>query len=151
MDRLGICMSKDYLPFIILNFLSAIFTPVPQLLLPLVSELSTSKDRAFNLSIMSNGPTMGIFIGRVLPGVIADHTAWRNMYWIALGLQCMMLLLLFLFMPEYGALNSILMKQLIKTYPNILWSIIALYYRQRVLVQEKIYRGRWSEKRYSLV
>ncbi|KAK5454975.1 hypothetical protein LTS15_005695 [Exophiala xenobiotica] len=132
---LGICLSPRFTPFLALTFLSAIFTPVPQLLLPLVSELSTSKDRAFNLSIMSNGPTLGIFIGRVLSGVIADHTAWRTIYWLALGLQSLVLVLLFIFMPEYGSLNSVPMMQLLKTYPNILWSIITLYYRQPVLVQ----------------
>jgi predicted MFS family arabinose efflux permease len=118
-----------------LTFLSAIFTPVPQLLMPLVSELSSSKDRAFNISIMSNGPTFGIFVGRVLSGIIAAHTAWRNVYWMALGLQCTMCILLFTFMPEYGSLNSIPIKKLVLTYPNILWSIITLYYRHPVLVQ----------------
>ena len=135
LNRLGICVSKEYTPFIALTFLSALFTPVTQLLLPLVSELSSSRDRALNLSIMSNGPTLGIFIGRVISGLIADHTSWRNVYWLALGLQGLVLLSLTIFMPEYDALNSISWKQLFRTYPKILWSILTLYYRHPTLVQ----------------
>jgi predicted MFS family arabinose efflux permease len=133
--RLGICVAQEYTTFVALTFLSALFTPVTQLLLPLVSELSTSRDRAFNLAIMSNGPTLGIFIGRVVSGLITDHSSWRNVYWLGLGLQVAVLSLLFIFMPEYGAINPITTKQLIKAYPNILWSIITLYYKHPTLVQ----------------
>lgn len=81
------------------------------------------------------GPTLGIFIGRVLSGIIADHTSWRNVYWLAAGLQVLTLLLLFIFMPEYGSINSVSPSQLLRSYPGILWSVITLYYRHPTLVQ----------------
>ncbi|KAI1614307.1 major facilitator superfamily domain-containing protein [Exophiala viscosa] len=132
---LGACCSNEYTPFVAFTFLSALFTPVTQLLLPLVSELSTSRNRAFNLSIMSTGPTLGIFLGRVISGLITDHTSWRNVYWLALGLQLLVLFLLMIFMPEYGTINSVAILQLVKTYHNILWSIPTLYYKHPILVQ----------------
>jgi len=85
---------------------------------------------------MSTGPTMGIFIGRVISGIVADHTSWRNVYWLGLGLQSVVLVLLFVFMPEYGSLNPPRpFKELLVTYPKVLWSIITLYYRHPTLVQ----------------
>ena len=129
------CVSQGYLAFVSLTFLSAIFTPVTQLLLPLVSELSAPEDRALNLAIMSNGPTLGIFVGRVISGIVADHTSWRAVYWLALGLQLLVLLLLFAFMPKYRTINDVSLVDLLRTYPKILWSIITLYYRQPTLVQ----------------
>lgn len=133
--RLGICVADGYTPFLTFTFLSALFTPVTQLLLPLVSELSDSANRAFNLSIMSTGPTLGIFIGRVISGIIADHASWRAVYWLALGLQSVVLALLLIFMPEYGSLNSCSGRELLRRYPRILWSILALYPKHPVLVQ----------------
>lgn len=133
--RLGICVSQGYKPFLTFTFLSALFTPVTQLLLPLVSELSSSGDRAFNLSIMSTGPTLGIFIGRVISGIIADHATWRSVYWLALGLQSLVFTLLLIFMPEYGSLNSCSGRDLVRMYPKILWSILALYPKHPTLVQ----------------
>lgn len=63
------------------------------------------------------------------------HTSWQNVYWLALGLQLLVLFLLMVFMPEYGAINSIAISQLLKTYPNILCSILTLYYKHPILVQ----------------
>ena len=85
---------------------------------------------------MSTGPTLGIFIGRVISGIVADHTSWRNVYWLGLALQSVVLVLLFIFMPEYGSLNPPkTTKELLVTYPKVLWSIITLYYRHPTLVQ----------------
>ena len=84
---------------------------------------------------MSTGPTLGIFIGRVISGVIADHTSWRNVYWLALVLQSVVLILLLIFMPEYGSINSTSGKELVRTYPRVIWSIFALYWKHPTLVQ----------------
>lgn len=129
------CVSTDFATFTALTFLSALFTPVTQILLPLVSELSTTETRALRLSIMSTGPTLGIFIGRVISGIIADHTSWRTVYWVGFALQCIDILLMLVFMPEYEALNSTSTFEVIKKYPKILWSLIALYGKHPVLVQ----------------
>jgi len=133
--RLGLCLSKEYTAFAAFTFLSALFTAITQLFLPLVAELSTQRTRAFNLSIMSVGPTLGIFIGRVISGIVADRAGWRNVYWLGLGLQCFVLILLVLFMPEYKALNPRPLRDLLADYPRVLWSIIKLYYKHPTLVQ----------------
>lgn len=133
--RIGICLSHDYASFAAFTFLSALFTPVTQLLLPLVSEFSTSRTRVFNLSLMSMGPTLGIFIGRVISGLVASHSSWRNVYWLGLGLQLVVLVMLLVFMPSYEPTSVTTTKALIRSYPRILWSILTLYTKYPVLVQ----------------
>jgi predicted MFS family arabinose efflux permease len=121
--------------FIVLTFLSSSFTGVSQVMLPLVAELSTDENRAFNISIVATGPTFGILLARILSGIVTQYTSWRNVYWLALSLNFFVLLMLWTFMPNYPATNPTPLMKLIKTYPQILWSIITLYFRWPVLVQ----------------
>jgi predicted MFS family arabinose efflux permease len=104
-------------------------------MLPLVAELSTPEKRAFNLSIVAAGPTLGILLARILSGIVTNYTYWRNVYWLALGLQGCVMIALWLFMPDYPATNPISYRKIGKTYPQIIWSIVTLYPKHPVLVQ----------------
>ena len=104
-------------------------------MLPLVAELSPPETRAFNISIVGAGPTLGILLARILSGIVTNYTSWRNVYWLALGLQGCVLTALWLFMPDYPATNPKPLRKIVKTYPQILWSILTLYPKHAVLVQ----------------
>jgi predicted MFS family arabinose efflux permease len=104
-------------------------------MLPLVAELSTPERRALSISIVGTGPSLAILLARILSGIITNYSGWRNVYWLALGLQACVLSLLSLFMPDYPATNPAPVRQIAKTYPKILWSIVTLYPRSPVLVQ----------------
>lgn len=78
---------------------------------------------------------MGILIARILSGILANYTSWRNVYWMALGTQILVLALLWLFMPDYPATNPTKTLDIVKRYPKILWSIVMLYPRYPDLVQ----------------
>jgi predicted MFS family arabinose efflux permease len=119
----------------VFTYLSALFTGATQIMLPLVAELSTLEKRAFNISIVGAGPTLGILLARILSGIVTNYTSWRNVYWLALGLQGCVLIALWLFMPDYPATNPMPLRQIVKTYPKILWSIVTLYPKHAVLVQ----------------
>lgn len=84
---------------------------------------------------MSTGPTLGIFIGRVISGLVASHTSWRDVYWLGLGLQLFVFFFLLTFMPSYEPMNITTPTRLLKTYPQTLWSILTLYTKYPVLVQ----------------
>lgn len=118
--RIGLCVTTHLTVFLALTYLSALFTGATQIMLPLVAELSTPETRAFNLSIVSAGPTLGILIARILSGIVTHYTSWRNVYWLALGLQACVLLALWLFMPDYPATNAMATRKIAKTYPKIL-------------------------------
>lgn len=132
---LGLCLTNELAIFNVLTFMSALFTCVVHVVIPLVSELSPPGKRAFNLSIVGIGPTVGVLLARILAGVVAQYTHWRNVYWIGLGVQLSVLMALYLFMPDYRAINDKSRREIVVTYPRILWSIFVLYWKHPVLVQ----------------
>ena len=98
-------------------------------MLPLVGELAPPSKRAVSLSIVVSGTLLGIVIARILSGVVTNYTSWRNIYWIALGLNYGIWSLLWLFMPDYPSSNPNGLN-----YFRMLWSIILLCRRHAVLV-----------------
>jgi predicted MFS family arabinose efflux permease len=98
-------------------------------MLPLVGELAPPSKRAVSLSIVVSGNLLGIVIARILSGVVTNYTSWRNIYWIALGLQYTICFLLWLFMPDYPSSNPSGMN-----YFRMLWSILLLCKNHAVLV-----------------
>lgn len=57
---------------------------------------------------------------------------------MGLGIQISVLALLFAFMPDYPSINKTPFREIIKTYPRILMSIVRLYFRHPVLVQSSL-------------
>lgn len=108
-------------------------------MLPLVGELAPPNRRPLALSIVVSGNLLGIVIARILSGVVAQFTHWRNIYWIALGLQYTIFIALYLFMPAYPSTNPLppgnRLTAFLKTYPKLLFSILQLAFKHPVLVQ----------------
>jgi len=101
--------------------------------LPLVGELAPPHRRATALSIVVSGLLLGILIARVLSGVVTEYTSWRNIYWLAFGLQYLILILLWLFMPDYPSTNPGGLN-----YFKMLWSVITMLFKHPVLVQASL-------------
>lgn len=104
-------------------------------MLPLVAELASEKHRAFSLAIVGSGNALGLAIARILAGTVTNYTSWRNIYWLALGLQYLILTLLFLFMPDYPSKNQHKAGQIPREYARALWSILKMPFKYPVLVQ----------------
>ncbi|KAH7217662.1 hypothetical protein DER44DRAFT_804071 [Fusarium oxysporum] len=62
--------------------------------------------RATMISIVSGGLFMGILLARIIFGVVTQYESWRIVYWISFGLQYLMLIMLFLFLPDYPPVHS---------------------------------------------
>lgn len=101
-------------------------------MLPLVGDLAPPKSRATALSIVVSGLLLGMLIARVLSGVVAQFIGWRWIYWISLILQYLILVLLWLYMPDYPSTNP---DHNLKAYHRILFSILKLALKYPVLVQ----------------
>ncbi|KAL3482067.1 MFS general substrate transporter, partial [Aspergillus californicus] len=125
---LGLCFTNSYNVFLALSFLTSITTVTPQIMLPLVGDLAPVHRRATALSIVSSGLVLGLLFARLLSGIIASHSAWRNIYWLSLALQYSIFILLWLFMPDYPSTNSNI------SYLEILTSIAVLFTKHPVLV-----------------
>ncbi|KAL4782863.1 major facilitator superfamily domain-containing protein [Aspergillus varians] len=126
---LALCFTSSYSVFLAFSFLTSVTTVTPQLMLPLVGDLAPPARRATALSIVSSGLVLGLLFARLLSGIIAEHTHWRNIYWLSLALQYLIFALLWLFMPDYPSTNTDI------SYFRILTSIAVLFTKHPVLVQ----------------
>lgn len=117
--------------FLALSFLVGATTVTPQLMLPLVGELAPPNKKGVSLSIVTSGLMLGILIARLISGTITEYVSWRDVYWMALGLQYLMWALLVAFMPDYPSTNP----SRDMNYFKLLWSIITLLFREPTLMQ----------------
>ncbi|KAJ4081298.1 hypothetical protein NW760_012657 [Fusarium oxysporum] len=83
------------------------------------------------ISIVSGGLFMSILLARIISGVITQYESWRIVYWISFGLQYLMLIMLFLFLPDYRPVHS----SSHITYFKIIYTIVTIPLRQSLLVQ----------------
>ncbi|OJJ46093.1 hypothetical protein ASPZODRAFT_97644 [Penicilliopsis zonata CBS 506.65] len=126
---LGLCLTGRFEVFVVLSFVTSVTTVTPQVMLPLVGDLAPPTRRATALSIVVSGLLLGMLIARVLSGVIAEYSSWRNVYWMSLGLQYGIGVLLWVFMPDYPRTNTDI------TYARILWSMVQIAVQNPLLVQ----------------
>jgi len=129
---LGLCLTSSFSAFVALSFLTAVSTVTPQLMLPLVGDLAPPHRRATALSIVVSGLMLGMLLARLLSGIMTTYTTWRSIYFLSLGLQYLIFILLWLFMPDYPPTTSGL------SYPKILFSILQHFITTPVLVQASL-------------
>jgi predicted MFS family arabinose efflux permease len=98
-------------------------------MIPLAADLAPPNRRASAISIVMSGLLLGILIARVLAGIIAEFTSWRNAYFMAVGAQYVLLLLLYSVLPAYPAKNPDL------GYLGILWTMAKYAYTEPILIQ----------------
>ncbi|KAI1866666.1 uncharacterized protein JN550_007519 [Neoarthrinium moseri] len=126
---LGLCLTSRFEAFITISFLCGVGTVTPQLMLPLVGDLAPPHKRASSLSIVVSGLALGMLIARVLSGILANFTSWRNIYWFSFGAQYLILILLFFTLPDYPAKDPGL------PYFNLLWDIVSMVVKEPLLLQ----------------
>ena len=131
--RIGLCVTKSFAAFCAISFVTSVTTVTPQLMLPLVGDLAPPHRRSTALSIVVSGMLLGMLIARLLSGVVTEFLGWRYIYWIAFGLQYLILLLLFLCMPDYPSTNPDM--GLVRKYPGLLFDILRMPFKYPVLVQ----------------
>ncbi|KAI0857050.1 major facilitator superfamily domain-containing protein [Xylaria cubensis] len=126
---IGLCLTTNFEAFTGLSFICGVGTVTPQLMLPLVGDLAPAHRRASALSVVVSGLALGLLVARVLSGVVANFTAWRNIYWVALGAQYLTFFILFFTLPDYPAKNKGL------NYFKALWKMANLVVEEPLLIQ----------------
>lgn len=133
---IGLCVTGNYHVFCAITFITGVTTVTPQLMLPLVGDLAPKERRATALSIVVSGLLLGMLIARLLSGVVANFIGWRYIYWIAFGLQYLILILLYFAMPDFPSTNPTeSWFEVFKVYPSYLWDIIRLVFKYPALAQ----------------
>ncbi|KAM5541230.1 hypothetical protein V8D89_005159 [Ganoderma adspersum] len=126
---IGLSITKSLVAFEVLSFFVGICTVVPQILMPLAADLAPPERRASALSIVLSGLLLGVLVARVLAGVVAQFVTWRVVYFIAIGVQYGILLVLYWMLPDYPAKNRG------ATYGGILVSMARFAVTEPLLVQ----------------
>lgn len=111
------------------SFLVGMATVVPQILMPLAADLAPPHRRATALSIVLSGLMFGILIARVLAGVIGEFTSWRVVYYVAIGVQVAVVVMLYCLLPDYPQRNNDI------SYFGIIWSMAKFLVTEPLLVQ----------------
>ncbi|KAJ3728139.1 MFS superfamily [Lentinula guzmanii] len=117
--------------FLTFSFLVGFVSVTPQVLLPLAADLAPAHKRASALSVVFAGLLFGVLIARVFAGIIAQFTSWRVVYFLAIGLQAVVLLGSWALLPDYPAKNQ----GTGMTYQKILWTMGKYAVTEPVLIQ----------------
>jgi len=76
---------------------------------------------------------LGMLVARFLSGVVANWTDWRNIYWLALGAQWILVIVLFFSMPDYPSTNPDGLP-----YYKALWTVGYMLFTEPVLLQASL-------------
>ena len=126
---IGLPLASSLQTFEALSFLIGFTSPVPQILMPFAADLAPPHKRAAALSIVLSGLLLGVLFARVIAGVIANFVTWRIVYWLALGLQACVLVLMYFKLPDFPSKNNHM------TYFGILYTMAKFAVTEPLLIQ----------------
>ncbi|KAK4172884.1 major facilitator superfamily domain-containing protein [Triangularia setosa] len=132
-----LCLTNNFTAFIVVSYICGATTVTPQLMLPLVGDLAPKERRASCLAIVVSGLGLGVLVARILGGVMANYTEWRGIYWFGLGVQGVVWVGLYFWMPDYPSKNPTALKG-VTGYGRLLWGIVVLMVTEPLLCQASI-------------
>lgn len=126
---IGLAVTRSLSVFLALSFLVGTFSVTPQILITLTADLAPPHRRATAISIVLAGLLLGVLVARVVAGVIAEYAPWRSVYYMAIGVQALILFCLWATVPDYPPKNKGL------TYFGVLWSMAKSAVTEPALIQ----------------
>ncbi|OCF44150.1 membrane protein [Kwoniella heveanensis CBS 569] len=126
---IGLALAKSVAQLEGLSFITCLLTVTPQIVIPWTADLAPSNKRASAMSITLSGLITGLVCGRVLAGILSNFASWRDAYWLAVGLQGFMLVVLYLTLPDTPD------KKIGLSYFGVLWSMAKFMVTYPTLVQ----------------
>ncbi|KAF9059615.1 MFS DHA1 protein [Rhodocollybia butyracea] len=137
---IGLAITKSLRVFEVLSFLTAVVSITPQVLVPLAADLAPANRRATFISFIMAGLFMGVLLARVLSGIIAQFSSYHNVYWMGVGGQFLLLLVLYFITPDVPVKNEDIsyyqiMKSMVKfavTEPALIHSCLILFFSSAI-------------------
>ncbi|KAF9530799.1 MFS DHA1 transporter [Crepidotus variabilis] len=129
---IAFAVTTNLLVFQVFSFILGTCSITAQIIAPLAADLAQPQERSFVYSIVFTGMLSGAAIARVLAGVVGQFVSWRVIYDIAIGAQCMILVVCYFVIPDYPRKNKSM------SYGGILWSMIKYAFTEPIVVQMEI-------------
>lgn len=107
---------------------------VPQMIVPFAASLARPEERGRVVGFIMSGLLIGVLLARTVSGLVGAHLGWRAMYWIAAGMMTLLLVALFLALPQEAPRAKI-------SYPHLLRSLWDLLRHEPVLHEVSIFGG----------
>ena len=102
----GLAFTHSFTAFQVVSFFVGISSCVPQIFMPLTGDLAPPERRGTALSITMSGLLLGVLYARVVAGLIANFVSWRVVYYLAIGLQGLVLIVLYFSLPDFPTKND---------------------------------------------
>ncbi|KIJ61087.1 hypothetical protein HYDPIDRAFT_42870 [Hydnomerulius pinastri MD-312] len=126
---IGLAVSRNIHVFQALVLLLGVANVTPQILIPFAADLAPPKHRASAVSVLQAGLMLGILLARVVAGVIGYFSSWRAVYYMAIGVQSLVLCGVYLIVPDQPPKNRDL------TYFRILQTMLKYAVTEPKLIQ----------------
>lgn len=128
----GLAFTNKFIVFEVISFILGVTTCLAQVLAPLTADLAPPNRRASALSILLTGVLLGILYARVMAGLITQFVSWRVVYYVAIGIQAAITVLLYFTLPDYPVKNTGI------TYGQILFSMLKYSVTEPLLIQASL-------------
>ncbi|KAJ7694839.1 MFS DHA1 protein [Mycena rosella] len=125
---IGLAVTRSLVVFEVLCFLIAFSSVTPQVLIPFAADLAPANRRATFVSIVFSGLLMGVLLARVLSGIIAQFSSYRNIFWMGAGGQYALMIVLYFITPDTFTKNDL-------TYFKILQTMARFAVTEPALIQ----------------
>jgi predicted MFS family arabinose efflux permease len=104
------------------------------MLVPFAASLARPEERGRVVGTVMSGLLIGILLARTVSGFVGAYLGWRAMYWIAAVLMTLLLVTLYLSLPEEAPREKI-------SYLSLLRSLWGLLLREPVLHEVSLFGG----------
>lgn len=110
--------SQSLSVMIVASFFIGLTSVVPQIFVPIASQLSAPEEKGRNVGIVMGGLLIGILASRVFSGIVGEYLGWREVFLIASGFMVILAIMIAWLLPNmkptfdgtYGQLMSSIFK-----------------------------------------
>ena len=106
--------------FLLISFLIGLFSATPQLAVPYAAGMVPAGKRGGVVGLVMSGLLVGILLSRSFSGLLAAHSSWQTVFWIAAILMLALALLLATVLPPEKSGHQSSYVQLLFSLPGLL-------------------------------
>ncbi len=110
----------------IANIIIGLTSVSAQLIIPTVSLLASSESRGKIVGTVMSGLFAGILLARTVSGFVGEYAGWRSMYWLAAGLNLILIAIIYTSLPRQILSTAI-------SYKRLLYSMLELIKTEPIL------------------